>query len=124
MLTAARDEVRLFGVSASQAAPDLLGARAGTSLFPEPGPDLDFAGERSVHRALVGDLKQALALAVIECSGELDDSRDLIELAFFRLAVTCSPEDPSVDMRVRQQETDDEEEPVQRGAGDRCAGEQ
>ena len=30
--------------------------------------------------------------------------------------LTCSPEDPSVDMRVRHQETDDEEEPVQRGA--------
>jgi hypothetical protein len=35
--------------------------------------------------------------------------------------VTCSPGDPSVDMRVRQQETDDEEEPVQRGADHRGA---
>jgi hypothetical protein len=33
--------------------------------------------------------------------------------------VTCSPEGPSVDMRVRHQETDDEEEPVQRGADHR-----
>jgi mannose-6-phosphate isomerase-like protein (cupin superfamily) len=35
--------------------------------------------------------------------------------------VTCSPVAPSVDMRVRHQETDDEEEPVQRGADHRCA---
>ena len=37
------------------------------------------------------------------------------------VTVTCSPGDPSVDMRVRHQETDDEEEPVQRGADHRRA---
>jgi hypothetical protein len=36
-------------------------------------------------------------------------------------ALTCSPGDPSLDMRVRHQETDDEEEPVQRGADHRRA---
>jgi prophage regulatory protein len=42
-------------------------------------------------------------------------------LGMGRQPVTCSPEDPSVDMRVRQQETDDEEEPVQRRADHRRA---
>jgi hypothetical protein len=37
------------------------------------------------------------------------------------LDVTCSPEDPSVDMRVRHQQADDEEEPVQREADHRRA---
>ena len=35
--------------------------------------------------------------------------------------LTCSPGDPSVDMRVRHQETDEEEESVQRGADHRGA---
>ena len=35
--------------------------------------------------------------------------------------LTSSPEDPAVGMRVRHQETDDEEEPLYRGADDRRA---
>ena len=38
-----------------------------------------------------------------------------------RRPVTCSSGDSSVDMRVRDQETDDAEEPVQRGADHRRA---
>ena len=35
--------------------------------------------------------------------------------------LTCSPEAPAVDMRVRHQETDDEEEQIHRGADHRRA---
>jgi putative transposase len=41
-----------------------------------------------------------------------------------REVLTCSPQDPSVDMRVRQQETDDAEQPFQRGADHRVLREQ
>jgi hypothetical protein len=55
----------------------------------------------------------------------LHDGYGAIELvlgvAGLCLIVTCSPGDPSVAMRVRHQETDDEKQPVQRGADHRRA---
>jgi formylglycine-generating enzyme required for sulfatase activity len=45
--------------------------------------------------------------------------RKTVEVGAYSL--TCSPGPPSVDMRVRHQETDDEEEPVRRGTDHRRA---
>jgi 3-oxoisoapionate kinase len=59
--------------------------------------------------------------ADLSCMGVAGTSRAMSPAEMDRELMTCSPEDPLVDMRVRHQETDDEAEPVQRKADHRRA---
>jgi hypothetical protein len=81
----------------------------GSEMAPTPKPQPHGTLVKGLARA--GQWQRMLDQGVYTSVGEIGDAE----------RVTCSPGDPSVDMRVRQQETDDEEEPVQRGADHRRA---
>src|SRR3569833_3907972 len=55
--------------------------------FDQGGAHLDLGCQRAMHRTLVGDLQQALALLFVEFAIQLDLARDFIDLAFARGAI-------------------------------------
>jgi hypothetical protein len=85
------------------------------------GPRRSGAAATGVWASPVGGILLLIAAVRIW----LHDGYGAIELvlgaAGLCLIVTCSRRDPSVAMRVRHQETDDEKQPVQREADHRRA---
>src|SRR5207247_11416519 len=75
----------------------------------EPRTDLDLGGEGPVYRTLVGALGELRALRSVQLPGQYDLALDLVELAFFRLAVGAVLR---VDAGVRQAHGDAVERPA------------
>src|SRR5687768_17959731 len=70
------------------AAPDAVSSwDIGSRGSGELGPDVDLGAQGPVHRALVGDRDQCLALIIAERADQLDAALDAIEEAVLGLAV-------------------------------------
>jgi len=74
--------------------------------------------------AILAMVGEAPDITLVEIAERLEQDREDVaaaRAAGSRLSLTCSPEGPSVTMRVRHQETDNAEEQVHRGAYHRRA---
>src|SRR5436305_10592793 len=71
------------------------GRGKGAPLLPVSLRDLrhdpDLRRQRAMHRALVGDFHQPLALVGVECAFDADDALDLVEHALPGLAFLAIP---------------------------------